>query len=164
MSTNDHGATGTSGPGAASGIEPGDGSLRAPTLTNDGLDEEIRTLETEGYHAPRWQRGLAWLRELQQLRAAKTADRERVETVVMSLASAVLEHPETKVLRAFDVAAAIACHVADALAVPAQPVLSEQQKADISNAITDLENGSRGRRPYDLTVRDVLLRLLSGAP
>jgi hypothetical protein len=44
------------------------------TMTNDdGLDREIKMMEAEGYVSERWQRGLAWLRELRDRRAAAPA-------------------------------------------------------------------------------------------
>lgn len=93
--------------------------------------------------------------EIKRHRAAQALDEEGVRKIVLGILFDLLPG-DVKV----DLADAIANRAARQLAGAAVR-LDDQQLADVSNAISDLERGSRGRMPYDLTVRDVLLRLLA---
>lgn len=57
-------------------------------LGDDALARTIEMIETEGYVGERWQQGLAWLRELRDLRAARRVDAERVRAVVREILAA----------------------------------------------------------------------------
>lgn len=43
------------------------------------LDDEIEMMEREDYRSPRWQRGLAWLRELRHRRLAEAVTDQRCD-------------------------------------------------------------------------------------
>lgn len=90
-----------------------------------------------------------------EMLSAQTLDEERVRKIVLGILFDLL--PGDAMV---DLADAIANRAARQLAGTAVR-LDDQQLADVSNAISDLERGSRGRMPYDLTVRDILLRLLA---
>lgn len=138
--------------------------------SNDSLAEEIRMMEREGYRAPRWQRGLSWLRELQQLRAAKAADRERVEDVVKHVVSERLRGSDqfsAEGIAAF--AEHVASRVADALAVSGRVGLSEGDCEALQRTRAHLANQIDKWRgwPRESLVRrelEALDRLLSTRP
>lgn len=107
------------------------------------------------------------LRELQRLRAAQTASADRVRAVVLRIAGDVLEHPDTDVLRAFDVATEIADRIAAQL-TPAPLSTADvailkrlrDNEARAGNSIGHL--GDDVRRGCDAAV-ELLDRLLGGA-
>lgn len=82
--------------------------------------------------------------EIRDLRAQRAASRERVREVVMAVASDILEHPESKVLRAFDVADAIAERTADTLASP-QPTLDAARVREVVLGAFDEIDSQPGR-------------------
>jgi len=55
--------------------------------STDDLDREIQRLESESCPSPRWERGLGWLRELQQLRA------EQISTALQRPAAPLVDAP-----------------------------------------------------------------------
>jgi len=100
--------------------------------------------------------------ELLAHRSAIAADKERVRHVVTDAAWAVLDHPEFKELRSFDVAAEIATRAAEQLATSVPP--SESDRA----ALTWLRGlmGSIAYRvePMRLVALALIDRLLAGTP
>lgn len=96
------------------------------------------------------------LRELQQLRAAKQADEERVRQVVESVALSEIDVKTTwPADRIAPIARAIATRVASQLA-SAAPVLSESER-------DDLEIAAKGLRGLGRLVGAALLDRLLGA-
>lgn len=72
------------------------------------------------------------LRELQQLRAAKAADRERIRSVVMAAFSTEVKPADLVQSDLHEGAAGcVANRVADALAVPVRPELTEQERCHL---------------------------------
>lgn len=124
--------------------------------SDERLAEEILVLDREGYVNERWQRGLVWLRELQQLRAAKAADRERVREVVYEEAAKF-----SKVCMCMtDVRLQLAAAVADALAVPRQRLLNEDERQLLDRVIVRVTTYPDDCGPDAGPLVELFLRLL----
>lgn len=112
--------------------------MKTVDISDNKFSSEIEMMEAEGNIGERWQWGLACLRELQQLRAAKAADRERIVGEVIHHALRVMRDRDgdrrindTERAERCVLVAGIATRVADALAVPQRPVLSEEELSQL---------------------------------